>query len=82
LKRRRAKGKLLEDLEVEAASLSDSDRAALALRLIESLEPADATDWAGAWQVECDARWALYEQGLDKGTTAADALARARAALR
>ena len=75
-------GKLLEDLEIEAGSLSDSERATLALRLIESLEPGDATDWAAVWLAECDERWALYEKGLDKGVVAAEAMAKARAALR
>ncbi|MBK9129475.1 MAG: addiction module protein [Phycisphaerales bacterium] len=72
---------LLIELQAKAAELSEAERAEFALRLIQSLEPADATNWQAAWLAEADARWARFESGLDAGMPADEALARARDSL-
>ncbi len=73
---------LFTEVQTKAARLSDTQRAELALRLIESLEPADAKDWEAAWLAECEARWARHERGLDAAVPLEAALAKARAGLR
>ena len=54
----------LEELFHEAARLPESDRAALAGLLIESLDPAPEADVEAAWSREIARRVA----GLDSGT--------------
>jgi putative addiction module component (TIGR02574 family) len=73
---------LLNDLESRAAALSASDRAALALHLLRSLEPVDAEDWESAWIEEANRRWSDLASGRDTGRAADEVLARARSTLR
>ena len=54
----------LDKLKQQAAKLSDADRAALALALIESLEaPSDDSDVERAWHLEIERRAAEIERG-------------------
>jgi putative addiction module component (TIGR02574 family) len=53
----------LEDIKEKAAQLSETDRAALALALIESLDGPPDADAAKAWQVEIDRRIAQIDRG-------------------
>ena len=54
----------LDELRHEAAKLSDAERAALALALIESLEaPADGDKVDEAWLVEIERRAAQVDRG-------------------
>ena len=54
----------LDELKREAANLSDTERAELALALIESLEaPTDDSGVEQAWQVEIQRRAAELERG-------------------
>jgi hypothetical protein len=57
-------------VEEQAARLSHRDRARLALRLIESLEPGQDEDVDGVWLNEAEQRLRKYDQG---GTQARDA---------
>ena len=76
---------LLDDIQVKVATLSAEERAALALRLIESLDaeyPAQTEDWESTWLVECDRRVVRYESGEDRGVPLDHALDHARQRLR
>lgn len=76
---------LLDDIEVKAATLSAEERAALALRIIESLDaayPTQTADWESTWLAECNSRVARYKSGEDRGVPLDQALARARQRLR
>jgi putative addiction module component (TIGR02574 family) len=76
---------LLDDIQVKAAALSAEERAALALRLIESLDaehPIHAGEWESVWLAECDRRVARYESGADRGVPLDQALTHARQRLR
>jgi putative addiction module component (TIGR02574 family) len=50
----------------DALSLSDKDRADLAGKLIESLDPEVDSDWEEAWSVEIARRLEQLDQGLEK----------------
>ena len=76
---------LFDDIPAKAATLSAEDRAALALRLIESLDadyPTQTEDWESTWLAECDRRVARYESGEDRGVPFDQALTHARQRLR
>lgn len=57
-------------MEEQAARLSHRDRARLALRLIESLEPGQDEDVDALWLDEAEQRLRKYDEG---GTQARDA---------
>lgn len=49
---------LLDEIQVKAAALSAEERAALALRLIESLDAGQSMqqrEWESVWLAECEA---------------------------
>jgi putative addiction module component (TIGR02574 family) len=71
----------LPEIESQARKLSASDRARLALRLLESLEQPDGGDVAGEWRIEIERRWDEIERGAAIGVPAAEAFSRARDAL-
>ncbi len=55
----------LEQIETEALKLGERSRAALAQKLLKSLEPATETDNERAWYDEAERR----ERELDEGKT-------------
>jgi putative addiction module component (TIGR02574 family) len=70
----------LEIVEAEALKLSAEERARLADRLLASLsEDAEVEE---AWAIEVDRRIAAIESGRVQLVPAAEAIARARAALK
>jgi putative addiction module component (TIGR02574 family) len=70
----------LEIVEAEALKLSAEERARLADRLLASLtEDAEVEE---AWAIEVDRRVAAIESGRVQLVPAAEAIARARAALK
>ena len=70
----------LEELEAEALKLTAEERAHLADRLLASLsEDADIEE---AWAIEVERRVADIESGRTQLVPAAEAIARARAALK
>ena len=76
---------LLDDIQVKVATLSAEERAALALRLIESLDaeyPTQPEDWESTWLAECNRRVARYESGEVQGVPLDQALTHARQRLR
>jgi putative addiction module component (TIGR02574 family) len=76
---------LLHDIQVKLVALSAEERAALALRLIESLDaeyPTQPDDWESTWLAECDRRVARYESGEDRGVPLDQSLTHARQRLR
>jgi len=78
--RRHQMSSQLEILEAEALKLNAEERAHLADRLIASLsEDADVEE---AWAAEVDRRIAEIEAGRSEVVPAAEAIARARHALR
>jgi len=70
----------IEMLEAEAMKLSAEERADLAQRLIASLSEGAEID--RAWAVEVERRIAQIESGEARLIPAAEAIARARAALK
>ena len=62
-------------VEEQAARLSHRDRARLALRLIESLEPGQDEDVDGVWLNEAEQRLRKYDQGGTQSRDAEDAIA-------
>ena len=62
-------------VEEQAARLSHRDRARLALRLIESLEPGRDEDVDGLWLDEAEQRLQAYDQGATQARDAEDAIA-------
>jgi hypothetical protein len=62
-------------VEEQAARLSHRDRARLALRLIESLEPGHDEDVDGLWLDEAEQRLRRYDQGGTRARDAEDAIA-------
>lgn len=69
-----------ETLEAEALKLSSAERARLAEHLIASLD--EDSEIEEAWAAETERRIAEIEAGTVKLISAADAIARARAALK
>jgi putative addiction module component (TIGR02574 family) len=72
----------LPEIESQARKLSASDRARLALRLLESLEQPDGGDVSGEWRSEIERRWDEIESGTAMGVSATEAFAQARDALK
>lgn len=70
----------LEILEAEALKLTPGERAALAQRLLESLE--EDKELEDAWAAEVERRIAEVESGAVQVIPIADALAQVRAALK
>lgn len=70
----------LEFLETEALRLTPSERAALAQRLLASLD--DDAEIEEAWAAEIERRIAEVESGAVQVVPIAEALARVRAALK
>lgn len=76
---------LFEEVQAKASQLSHEERAALALRLIESLDANKTTsteEWQTAWLAECEQRLERYESGKDRRVSLADTLHRARSQLK
>lgn len=70
----------LEILETEALKLTPSERAALAQRLLASLD--EDAEIEEAWAAEVERRIADVESGAVQAIPIAEALARVRAALK
>jgi putative addiction module component (TIGR02574 family) len=70
-----------EAIAVEALSLPADERAALVLRLAESLDEEHDVDAEAAWAAEVAARIETVRAGTAETTTTGEALARARARL-
>jgi putative addiction module component (TIGR02574 family) len=70
-----------EAIAVEALALPADERAALVLRLAESLDEEHDADAEDAWAAEVAARIETVRSGTAETITAAEALARARARL-
>ena len=68
-----------EQCEASAMKLPLSERAALAARLIASLDDATDADQERAWLEEADRRYQAYAAGRISARPAADALREARA---
>jgi hypothetical protein len=62
-------------IEEQAARLSHRDRARLALRLIESLEPGQDEAVDELWLDEAEQRLRRYDQGATQARDAQDAVA-------
>lgn len=62
-------------VEEQAVRLSHRDRARLALRLIESLDPGQDEDVDGLWLDEAEQRLRRYDQGATQARDAEDAIA-------
>ncbi len=74
-----------EQLEAEALDLPPSDRAALAHRLIDSLDDCpdeDPTEVELAWEREIQRRVEEYRRGDVQTVSSADVFAKARALLK
>ncbi len=71
----------VEAIAVEALSLPEGDRAALVLRLAESLDEQHDADAEDAWAAEVAARIETVKAGTAETLTTAEALAEARARL-
>lgn len=71
----------LPEIESQATKLSASDRARLALRLLESLGQPDGGDVAGEWRMEIERRRDEVESGRAIGVPTAEAFSQARDAL-
>jgi putative addiction module component (TIGR02574 family) len=70
-----------EAIAVEALSLPADERAALVLRLAESLDEEHDADAEEAWAVEVAARIEAVRAGTAETVSTAEALAQARARL-
>ncbi|MEY2934069.1 MAG: putative addiction module component [Pseudomonadota bacterium] len=71
----------VEAIAVEALSLPANDRAALVLRLAESLDEQHDADAEDAWAAEVAARIETVRAGTGETLTTAEAMAEARARL-
>jgi putative addiction module component (TIGR02574 family) len=75
----------LENIEAEALELSSRERAALAHRLIASLDDGpedDPTEVELAWEAEIKRRLDEYDRGEVRAVSSEDVFAKARALLR
>lgn len=70
-----------EAIAVDALALPADERAALVLRLAESLDEQHDADAEDAWAAEVAARIESIHSGTAQTTTTSDALAQARARL-
>jgi putative addiction module component (TIGR02574 family) len=64
----------LTNLEEQARDLSPTERARLALRLIESLDPGDDEDAEELWFDEAERRLRDYESGKAEARSAGDVI--------
>ena len=71
----------IKELEAEINKLDLKDRAALAKRIVESLDELSEAEIAALWTEEAERRLDELEQGLVKEIPAEEALRRARAAI-
>ncbi|MBW3540689.1 MAG: addiction module protein [Planctomycetes bacterium] len=75
----------VEELTASALRLSDHDRAALAHRLLESLDPGEdylsGEEWTENWGTEVRRRLAAFRNGDTEASDWSDALDRMRGAL-
>jgi len=71
----------IKELEAEINKLDLKDRAALAKRIVESLDELSEAEIEALWTEEAEQRLAELEQGLVKEIPAEEALRRARAAI-
>jgi putative addiction module component (TIGR02574 family) len=71
---------LLDQLKEEAAKLTESERAELALALIQSLDadPEDDVEVERAWLIEADRRWGEIQRGEVQPVPGDEAFARLR----
>ncbi len=72
----------LKELEREALTLPVTERAALAERLISSLDETDETENEQLWVAEAARRYEAYKKGKIPGRSAEEALRDARAQLK
>ena len=72
----------LKDCEAVALSLPATERAALAERLIESLDPLDEVENEQLWVREADRRYQAYKRGNISVRPVREAIRDARAHLR
>jgi hypothetical protein len=72
----------LSECEAQAMSLPARDRAALAERLIASLETLDDTENERLWVEEAERRYQAYRSGALTGRSAEEALRDAKAQIR
>jgi len=68
--------KMLESISCEALELPPDQRAALAHRLLTSIDLEPEIGASEAWQQEIERRIRNYDQGLSKTIPAAEAFAR------
>ena len=72
----------LREIQNEALSLPQRDRAALAEHLLATLDPGEDIDAEEAWLAEAERRYQEYRTGRLQAKPAADALRDARRDLR
>lgn len=72
----------LKAFEAKALKLSAADRAALAERLIASLDNLDASENERLWVEEAERRYEQYKKGRIPARLASDVLRDARSAIR
>ena len=72
----------LKELEREAMTLPVTERAALAERLISSLDEVNEAENEGLWVAEADRRYQAYKAGKISSRPAEAALREARARLK
>ena len=72
----------LREIQNEALSLPQRDRAALAEHLLATLDPGEDIDAEGAWLAEAERRYQEYRAGRLRAKPAAEALRDARRDLR
>lgn len=70
-----------EELEAKVLELPTADRAALARRLMESLDESGIGDYDAEWIAEAERRYAEYRRGLVETRPAEQVLREARARL-
>ena len=73
---------LLDEVERQAMALSQKDRAALAERLLASLDEGEDEGVEEAWAAEAERRDRELQEGKVKGIPASQVFARVRRALR
>lgn len=64
----------LKNIQEEAAHLSRRERAQLALKLLEGLEPGHDEDVDEIWLDEAERRLERYDRGVDEARDAEDAI--------
>ena len=70
-----------DELEGEVLELLAPDRAALARRLIESLEEPAVGDFEAEWIEEAERRYAAYREGVSAGRPGQEVFRKAKARL-